>query len=353
MNPDFWKGKRVLLTGHTGFKGGWLTLWLQNAGADLYGLALEPSTEPNIFTIARVGEGMHTTFGDIRDFGSVYHVVEYCKPEIIIHLAAQPLVRYSYQHPIETYATNVMGTVHILEAARQVGSTRVIINVTSDKCYENNEWVWGYRENDPMGGYDPYSSSKGCAELVTSTYQRSFLAKAGVGIASVRAGNVIGGGDWAEDRLIPDILRAFEESRPVVVRNPSSVRPWQHVLEPLSGYLILAERMWDNPIEYSGAWNFGPSDDAAFTVQWIVEHLASAWDGTAIWKCEHGVQPHEAGYLKLDSSKVRTQLQWKSRWNTELVLRLIADWHKAFLDGYDMRTVTVNQIKQYQNTIPS
>ncbi len=348
MNPAFWKEKRVLLTGHTGFKGGWLSLWLQNAGADLYGLALEPPTGPNLFSAARIDDGMHSTFGDIRDFDVVKHAVEYCKPEIIIHMAAQPLVRYSYQHPIETYETNVMGTVHVLEAAKQVGSTRVIINVTSDKCYENNEWVWGYRENEPMGGFDPYSSSKGCAELVTSAYRRSFLADAGVGLASVRAGNVIGGGDWAEDRLIPDILRAFEESRPLIIRNPNAVRPWQHVLEPLSGYLQLAERMWEDPARYAGAWNFGPGDEGAYTVQWVVGHLASAWSGTMTWELEHNAQPHEAGYLKLDCSKARALLHWQPRWDIEVALRLIIEWHKAFLSGYDMRAVTLNQIKQYQ-----
>lgn len=347
MNSAFWRGKRVLLTGHTGFKGSWLSLWLQAMGADLHGLALEPPTQPNLFTVARVGEDMHSTLGDIRNFDIVREVAEHCKPEIIIHMAAQPLVRYSYRHPVETYATNVMGTVHVLEAARLVGSARVVVNVTTDKCYENREWVWGYREDEPMGGFDPYSSSKGCAELATSAYRRSFLADAGIGLGSARAGNVIGGGDWAEDRLIPDILRAFEQAQPVTIRNPGSIRPWQHVLEPLSGYLQLAERLWGEPVHHAGGWNFGPRDDDARPVGWIVEHMARRWGPGASWCRDESPQPHEAAFLKLDISKARQRLGWAPRWSLELALDHIIDWHKAYLGGADLREKTLAQIEKF------
>jgi len=347
MNREFWRGKRVLLTGHTGFKGSWLSLWLQDVGSDLYGLALAPPTQPNLFTAARVGDGMCSTLGDIRDFETVREAVEECNPEIVIHMAAQPLVRYSYRHPVETYAVNVMGTVHVLEAVRLAGSARVVINVTTDKCYENREWVWGYREDEPMGGFDPYSSSKGCSELVTSAYRRSFLADSGVGLASVRAGNVIGGGDWAEDRLIPDILRAFERERPAIIRNPGSIRPWQHVLEPLSGYLCLAEQMWDDPMRYAGGWNFGPRDDDVRPVAWIVDRLVQRWGHGASWHHDGSSQPHEAAYLKLEISKARQHLGWAPRWSLELALDRIVDWHKAYLGGADIREKTIAQIEEF------
>jgi CDP-glucose 4,6-dehydratase len=244
LKPEFWRGKRVLLTGHTGFKGSWMSIWLKSMGVELQGLALPPPTTPSLFVEAKVAQGMVSNIVDVRDFDSVQKVIGNFKPEIVIHMAAQPLVRYSYRNPIETYATNVMGTVHLLEAIRQTKTTKVVVNVTTDKCYENKEWVWGYREDEAMGGYDPYSSSKGCSELVTSAYRRSYFQENGIAIASARAGNVIGGGDWAEDRLIPDILRSFEKKEPVIIRNPYSTRPWQHVLEPLSGYLALAEKLW-------------------------------------------------------------------------------------------------------------
>ena len=347
MNRDFWRGRRVLLTGHTGFKGSWLSLWLQAAGTDLHGLALAPPTRPNLFTAARIGDGMRSTLCDIRNFDAVRQAVEHCRPEIVIHMAAQPLVRYSYRYPVETYATNVMGTVHVLEAVRLVGSARVVVNVTTDKCYENREWVWGYRENEPMGGFDPYSSSKGCAELATSAYRCSFLADAGIGLASARAGNVIGGGDWAEDRLIPDILRAFEQAQPATIRNPGSIRPWQHVLEPLLGYLQLAERLWDEPAHYAGGWNFGPRDDDARPVGWIVEHMVRRWGPEASWRHDDSPQPHEAAYLKLDISKARLQLGWAPRWSLEVALDHIVDWHKAYLGGGDLREKSLEQIKEF------
>lgn len=349
MNPEFWRGKRVLLTGHTGFKGSWLSLWLQAMGAELKGLALEPPTTPSLFVEANVAQGMVSQIGDIRDYDTVLKAVAEFKPEIVIHMAAQPLVRYSYKNPIETYATNVMGTVHLLEAIRQTGTTKVVVNVTTDKCYENKEWVWGYREDEPMGGFDPYSSSKGCSELVTAAYRRSYFAETSIALASARAGNVIGGGDWAEDRLVPDILRAFENNQPVVIRNPNSTRPWQHVLEPLSGYLTLAEKLWNEPKSYAEGWNFGPKDEDAKPVGWIVERMASKW-GDASWRIDDGDHPHEANYLKLDISKAKQRLSWAPRWDLDSALNQIVQWHQSWLVKADVRTLTLAQINQYIST---
>lgn len=347
-NPVFWQGKRVLLTGHTGFKGSWLSLWLQSMGANIRGMALEPPTEPALFNVAFVGEGMDHQIADIRDHATIQRLVHEFRPEIVIHMAAQPLVRLSYQQPIETYATNVMGTVHVLEAARHVGSVRAIVNITTDKCYENREWVWGYREDEPMGGYDPYSNSKGCAELVSSAYRRSFLKDSGIALATARAGNVIGGGDWAADRLVPDILRALEKREPVLIRNPHAIRPWQHVLEPLSGYLLLAERLYEHGQTDAEGWNFGPRDEDARTVQWIVEHLCQNWGHGASWTLQPGVHPHEANFLKLDISKARQRLHWTPRWSLETALARITEWHQAWLTNQDMRAVCLQQITQYQ-----
>ena len=344
---EFWRDKRVLLTGHTGFKGSWLSLWLQSMGATLRGLSLTPPTEPALFNVARVAEGMSHHIADIREYVAVKAAMVDFKPEIVIHMAAQPLVRLSYNQPIETYATNVMGTVHVLEAARHAGSVRAIVNITTDKCYENREWAWGYREDEPMGGYDPYSSSKGCAELVSSAYRKSFLKDAGIALATVRAGNVIGGGDWAMDRLIPDVLRAFQEKQPVLIRNPHAIRPWQHVLEPLSGYLLLAERLYVNAKADAEGWNFGPRDEDARTVQWIVEHLCEDWGDGASWTLQQGDHPHEASYLKLDISKVRQRLHWTPRWSLEMSLKKITDWHRAWLNGQDMRVFCLKQISEY------
>lgn len=350
-DPAFWCGKRVLLTGHTGFKGGWLSLWLQSMGAILRGVALAPPTEPALFDVARVAEGMEHCIADIRDFTAVATLVnEFC-PEIIIHMAAQPLVRLSYQQPIETYATNVMGTVHVLEAARHIGSVKAVVNITTDKCYENREWVWGYREDEPMGGHDPYSNSKGCAELVSSAYRKSFLRDAGIAMATVRAGNVIGGGDWASDRLVPDILRALQTHQPVLIRNPHATRPWQHVLEPLSGYLLLAERLYTQGQTDAEGWNFGPRDEDARPVQWVVEQLCDAWGNDAAWMLQPGHHPHEASFLKLDISKARQRLQWAPRWSLETALTHITEWHQAWLSGQDMRAVCLNQIFQYRSDI--
>src|SRR5512139_2839821 len=352
VDPDFWRAKRVLLTGHTGFKGSWLSLWLQSLGADVHGLALEPPTTPDLFTEARVGEGMASTIGDIRDYETVRAVMAAFKPEIVIHMAAQPLVRLSYSEPVATYATNVMGTVHVLEAARNAGSVRAIVNVTTDKCYENKEWVWGYREDEPMGGHDPYSNSKGCSELVTSAYRRSFFQSKGIALASARAGNVIGGGDWAVDRLVPDILRAFEKGQPVTIRNPHATRPWQHVLEPLSGYLLLAQNLYGQSGQrYAEGWNFGPHDEDARPVQWIVEHMVDNWGNGASWQLDGGEHPHEANYLKLDISKAKARLGWTPSWDLATALEKITSWHHAWLAGRDVQQLCQQQIAEYMQTM--
>lgn len=347
IDPSFWLGKRVLITGHTGFKGSWLSLWLQSLGATLRGISLPPPTSPALFEVARIHEVMEHRIVDIRDFYSVKAEFDEFKPEIVIHMAAQPLVRLSYQQPIETYATNVMGTVHILEAARHCGSVKAIVNITTDKCYENREWIWGYRENEPMGGHDPYSSSKGCAELVSSAYRSSFLKDAGIAMATARAGNVIGGGDWAADRLVPDILNSLTKHDPVLIRNPHSIRPWQHVLEPLSGYLLLAERLYTHGQIYAEGWNFGPSEEDARPVKWIVEYLCEKWGKDAAWRLQSGDHPHEASFLKLDISKARQRLHWAPRWSLEAALNHIIDWQRAWLLGHDMRAVCLNQISLY------
>ena len=351
INPAFWCNKRVLMTGHTGFKGSWLSLWLQSMGAELHGIALAPPSKPALFDVARVAETMDHQIADIRQYDKVHALMAEFRPEIVIHMAAQPLVRLSYQQPIETYATNVMGTVHVLEAARHAGSVRAIVNITTDKCYDNKEWIWGYREDEPMGGHDPYSNSKGCAELVSSAYRKSFLHDAGIGLATARAGNVIGGGDWALDRLVPDILAALEQQQPVLIRNPHAIRPWQHVLEPLSGYLLLAQRLYEYGHTDAEGWNFGPRDEDAQPVQWIVERLCEAWGSGASWSLQPGNHPHEAHFLKLDISKARQRLHWAPRWSLQTALIRITEWHKAWLAGDDMRAVCLNQITQYQSDL--
>lgn len=348
-SPEFWQGKRVFVTGHTGFKGSWLTLWLHSMGASVKGLALEPPTEPALFRVARIEGEIESEIGDIRDRATVETSIRAFNPDILIHMAAQPLVRLSYREPVETYATNVMGTVHVLEAARRCSNLRAIVNVTTDKCYENREWDWGYRENEPMGGFDPYSNSKGCSELVTAAYRQSFFsAPDSPALASARAGNVIGGGDWAEDRLIPDILRAFESGKSVTIRNPFATRPWQHVLEPLSGYLLLAERAYTSGLELAQGWNFGPADDDVQPVQWILNHMVERWGQGASWTLETSQQPHEAQLLKLDISKARAKLKWRPRWALAHSLDTIIDWHQAWLSGQDMQKITLEQIRAYQ-----
>ena len=349
MKANFWQGKRVFLTGHTGFKGGWLSLWLQSMGAEVHGYALSPPTDPNLFFVARIGAGMVSSeIADIRNAEKLLSSMQFARPEIVFHLAAQPLVRYSYAHPTETYAVNVMGTVNLLEAVRATPSVRAVVNVTTDKCYENREWVWGYRESEAMGGFDPYSSSKACAELVTSAYRQSFLEPAGVALASARAGNVIGGGDWAEDRLLPDFLRAMDVGQKLKIRSPQSTRPWQHVLEPLSGYLLLAEHLYTKGATFAGGWNFGPVDGDARSVLWLVAQLAEMRKDVA-WECTETAQPHEANYLKLDSSKATSQLKWKQRWRLQTALQKTLEWHEAWRMGEDMRQTTLAQIADYQS----
>jgi CDP-glucose 4,6-dehydratase len=353
MNSAFWHGKRVLLTGHTGFKGSWLSLWLQSMGAKVIGYALTPPTNPSLFEVANVSSGMTSIIGDIRDLAHLQKVFAEHQPEIVIHMAAQPLVRYSYLEPVETYSTNVMGTVNLLEAIRQTKCVKAVVNVTTDKCYENREWAWGYRENEAMGGFDPYSSSKGCAELVTAAYRNSYFHpekyhEHGVAIATGRAGNVIGGGDWAEDRLIPDTMRAIVSGQPVNIRNPHSIRPWQHVLEPLSGYLLLAQRLYEEGPAFAEAWNFGPNDDDAKPVDWILDKLSKTWGEGAGWQLDKGEHPHEAHYLKLDCSKAKSRLQWQPKWSLATAIEEICVWHKAHTAEADMQAMCLHQIKQYE-----
>lgn len=355
MKAAFWQGKRVFLTGHTGFKGGWLSLWLQQLGAEVTGYALEAPTTPSLFEVAGVARGMVSIIGDVRDGEALKRAMAQARPEIVIHMAAQPLVRYSYANPVETYATNVMGVVNLLEAVRATPGVRSVVNVTSDKCYENREWPWGYRENEAMGGYDPYSNSKGCAELVTAGYRSSFFnaekyAEHGIALGSGRAGNVIGGGDWAMDRLIPDMLRAIGAGQPVMIRNPHSIRPWQHVLEPLSGYLTLAEKLYTEGPVHAEGWNFGPHDTDAKPVEWIIERMTQEWGAGASWSLDGQDHPHEATYLKLDCSKARGQLGWHPRWDIGQTIAKIVEWHKACDQGADMRSMTLAQITTYQNT---
>lgn len=351
MTPQFWKGKRVLLTGHTGFKGSWMSLWLQSLDAKVVGYSLAPPTQPSLFQVAEVARGMASNIGDVRDPAYLERVFAEHQPEIVLHLAAQALVRHSYTDPVETYSTNVMGTVHLLEAVRKTPSVRAVVNVTSDKCYENREWVWGYRENEAMGGFDPYSNSKGCAELVTAAYRNSFFTsvdgRQATALASARAGNVIGGGDWAADRLIPDIVRAISEHRPVMIRNPHAIRPWQHVLEPLSGYLQLAQTLYEEGADYAEGWNFGPSDNDAHPVQWIVKQFTQQWGDDASWELDQGDHPHEAHYLKLDCSKAKMRLNWQPRWSLAQALENIIAWYKAHQRGEDMREFSLGQIATY------
>lgn len=350
VNTAFWQGKKIFLTGHTGFKGSWLSLWLESIGARVKGFALEPPTSPSLFEQACVAKGIETEIGDIRDLVAITTSMKAFNPDILIHVAAQPLVRLSYSEPVETYATNVMGTVHVLEAARQCSNLKAIVNVTTDKCYENQEWVWGYRENEPMGGHDPYSNSKGCSELVTAAYRNSFFnTDDTAALASARAGNVIGGGDWAEDRLIPDILSAFKQQQPAIIRNPLATRPWQHVLEPLSGYLMLAEKLYAEGTAYAEGWNFGPRDEDVQSVEWILDHMMQKWGPGASWQLDTNPQPHEAQLLKLDISKSTARLKWQPRWSLEEALDSIIEWHKCCHSQGNIRQKTLDQISLYNS----
>lgn len=352
IEAAFWRGKKVFVTGHTGFKGSWLCLWLHALGAKVTGYALEPPHGPNMFTMCGISDLTTSIINDVRDPALVKDALDLAAPEVVIHMAAQPLVRVSYAEPVDTYSTNVMGTVNLLEAVRLSKSVKSFINVTTDKCYENKEWFWGYRESEPFGGYDPYSNSKACSELVTAAYRSSFFniadyARHNVGIASARAGNVIGGGDWATDRLIPDCVRALLKKEKIIVRNPLSIRPWQHVLEPLSGYLTLAQRLYEAGPQYAEGWNFGPFDEDAKPVEWIVKEFCDRWGDGAEYVVEKGNHPHEANYLKLDCSKARMKLGWRPRWDLDKAIDKIIEWTHAFKDGKDMKDFTLGQIEEY------
>ncbi len=354
MDRGFWEGKRVFLTGHTGFKGSWLCLWLTDMGAKVTGYSLLPATKPSLFEICQVDQQVHSIFGDIRDLELLKKSMAEADPEVVIHMAAQPLVRESYVSPVETYATNVMGTVHLFEAARACKNIKSIVNVTTDKCYENKEWVWGYREDEPLGGYDPYSNSKACSELVTSSYRNSFFnprdySEHRVGVASARAGNVIGGGDWAPDRLVPDIIRSLINDEPIVIRNPNAIRPWQHVLEPLSGYLLLAQKLYENGIQYAEGWNFGPNDEDAKPVEWIVFNLRDRWGNQTPILIDNRDHPHEATYLKLDCSKAKAYLDWAPRWDLDVALAKVVEWAAAYQKGDNVKDLCIKQIHEYES----
>ncbi|WP_416687670.1 CDP-glucose 4,6-dehydratase [Candidatus Pseudothioglobus sp. Uisw_041] len=345
VDKEFWNGKRVFLTGHTGFKGSWLSIWLNHLGSSVKGFALNPPTSPSLYETAKIDSLVDSKIGDIRDQELLHKSMVSFNPDILIHMAAQPLVRLSYDEPIETYEVNIIGTAKVLEVARYCSNLKAIINITSDKCYENVGFDKSYSETDPMGGFDPYSSSKGCAELVASSYRRSFLNDAGIGIASVRSGNVIGGGDWAADRLIPDILRSFELNKSVVIRNPNATRPWQHVLEPLSGYLLLAQKLYDDKA-YSEGWNFGPDEKDIKPVNWILDKMILNWPNSS-WSLDDNVNPHEASFLKLNISKASELLGWTPTWDLQMTLGNIIRWHKLWLDDADMQKVCINEIDNF------
>jgi CDP-glucose 4,6-dehydratase len=356
INRSYWKDRQVFLTGHTGFKGSWLSLWLNALGAEVSGYALEPPTRPSLFEQAGVAGSIRSMSADIRDFPRLKSAIQDSRPEVVIHMAAQSVVRRGYEDPIETYSSNVMGTVNLLEALRQLGYPCVVVNVTSDKCYRNNEWVWGYRENEPLGGHDPYSNSKACAELVTEAFCDSYFHAEGpgrfkIGVASARAGNVIGGGDWTEHQLIPDLIRSFLENKPCLIRSPTAIRPWQFVLEPLRGYLMIAERLAEDPARYGAAWNFGPAEDDAKPVKWIAERVAKAWGREASWRNDSIAHPKEANYLKLDASKAKSELGWEPVLPLGAALDWIVEWYQAFQEGGDVGRLTREQIERYEKLL--
>ncbi len=357
IDRNFWQGKKVFITGHTGFKGSWLCLWLHQLGARVIGYSLKPPTDPSLFDLCRIDQIVKTVIADVRDLKALSREMNQASPDIVFHMAAQPLVRDSYNIPVETYAINVMGTVSLFEAVRNITSVKAVINVTTDKCYENKETTREYREDDRLGGYDPYSNSKACSELVTTAYRSSYFnpedyASHGVAIASARAGNVIGGGDWATDRIIPDCIRAFFRTEPVLIRNPHAVRPWQHVLEPLSGYLMLAQKLYQHGSRYSGAWNFGPSDSDAKSVEWLVNRLCAKWGADVSYRTDKGIHPHEANYLKLDCSKAKSELGWQPRWLLDRAIDSIVEWTKAYQENRDLKQVCFKQIEEYSRTGP-
>lgn len=348
-----WAGRRVFLTGHTGFKGSWLALWLSRLGARLRGYALDPCTEPNLFTLAAIGSVMDDVRGDVRDYSKLEAELRDFAPEVVFHLAAQPIVRRSYSDPVGTYATNIMGTVNVLEAVRNTPSVRAVVCVTTDKCYQNQEWIWPYRESDPLGGYDPYASSKACAEIVSAAYRSSFFApeqlpKHRVALATARAGNVVGGGDWSEDRLIPDLVRGFSSGQPVLIRRPTSIRPWQHVLDPLHGYIMLAQELLAHHARFACAYNFGPSNEDIWSVERVVARFAEIWGDGASWVRDSAPNLHEDHVLRLDASKARAELGWQPQLNIETALEWTASWYRAWRQGANMVDFTTQQIEDYQ-----
>lgn len=352
IDQNFWKGKKIFVTGNTGFKGSWLCLWLHFMGADITGYALDPPTNPNFYELCKVNELIHHISADIRNSECLANAIADRKPEIIFHLAAQSLVRESYKNPVDTYTTNVMGTVNLLEAVRYCPDVRVVVNVTTDKCYDNKEWIWGYRETDSLGGYDPYSSSKACSELVTIAYRNSFFnpqcyQSHRVGVATARAGNVIGGGDWAKDRLIPDIICALLNRETIIIRNPQAIRPWQHVLEPLSGYLLLAQKLYEDGDLYSDAWNFGPNESDAQPVKLIAEKICEKWQGESSFQVEENSEFHEATFLKLDCTKAKMKLGWFPRWDLETAIDKTIEWVQVYQQGNSLRNISLKQIQEY------
>jgi CDP-glucose 4,6-dehydratase len=355
--PFSWQGRRVFLTGHTGFKGGWLALWLARLGANVRGYSLDPSTEPTLFTVARVGSVIEDVRGDIRDATKLEAAMREFAPEVVFHLAAQPLVLRSYEDPIGTFETNVIGTARVLDCVRRTLSVRAVVSVTTDKCYENKEWIWPYRETDPLGGYDPYSSSKACAEIVSAAFRQSYfpIEKLGidhqVAVATARAGNVIGGGDWSNDRLLPDLVRGFLSGKPVLIRRPHAIRPWQHVLEPLHGYILLAEQLLTHNPKYATAYNFGPIEDDARPVQWIAERMTEFWGDGASWVLDGASTPHEAGYLKLDASRARADLGWTPQLRLDAALEYLVRWYRSWQSQADMHAFTLAQIESYSSLL--
>lgn len=351
---EFWKGRKVFITGHTGFKGSWLSMILQHLGAELTGYALVPPTDPSLYELAGLDSFVRSHISDIRDLPALKAALVGSEAEIIFHMAAQALVLDSYKDPVDTYSTNVMGSMHLLQAVREAPAVRVVVMITTDKCYENREWIWGYRENDPLGGYDPYSSSKACVEILTASMRNSFFQPSAyeqhhVAVASARAGNVIGGGDWARDRLIPDIIRALLNNEKIIIRNPSAIRPWQHVLEPLAGYILLAEKLFREGPRFAEAWNFGPEDADTGRVEWIVKCICELWGHEPGYEVVANKQHHEAGYLRLDCSKAKHQLGWKPRWNLDIAIENIIGWTKVYRDKGDIREVCLKQIEGYFN----
>ncbi len=358
IDREFWQDRKVFITGHTGFKGSWLCLWLHRLGANVTGYALPPPTEPSLFDLCGIDALVESIIADVRDAHLLREAMLTAGPEVVVHMAAQPLVLDSYKFPVDTYAVNVMGTVNLLDGVRHCPSVKAVVNITTDKCYQNREWVWGYREDEPLGGYDPYSSSKACSELVTAAYRNSFFnpkdyATHGVGVASARAGNVIGGGDWASDRLIPDCVKALLKGEKILVRNPMAVRPWQHVLDPLGGYLLLAQGLYREGPRYAHGWNFGPGDQDARPVEWLVRGMCERWGRGADYAIVPGIHPHEAHYLKLDCSMAKAELGWHPVWNLGKAIDMVVEWAMAYQEGKDLRKVCIEQIDTYTSELLS